>query len=136
MEEKKSSTEYREIERQNLNRVRQVGIELAMMNGLEINAFLKAYFSNADSKNSLEFIDKANKFQFKDQGRWAAVDKWIEGTLNKHPNYTPSRVAHMACVFWKIPFTLEPFLRKKARLIKRRLTERRNYQILKQISEY
>ena len=104
------------------------------MTDSEMNVLLDAFFENIDDKQRATFIDKVIKYQFKDRGKWDKIEKWMESTLNNHPNYIPTRVAHLACAFWKIPFSMLPFLSKKARAVKGRLAKRRSYAILKQKS--
>lgn len=123
-----------ETRRQDRRRIRHAGIEMSLLNDSELNVLLDAYFENIDDEQRAKFIDKVIKYQFKDRGKWDKIEKWMESTVNNHPDYIPRRVAHLACAFWNIPFSMLPFLSKKARLVKRRVSKRKRYAILKEIS--
>ena len=106
-------------------KIRSVAIEMAFLNESERRFFFETFFQNLPEEKSKEAIEYIVKKYYIKEGNWSKIDKWMEGCIEKHYDYPPTKIAQMALYYHKVNRRMRPLFIKMAQNIKSRVSMRR-----------
>jgi len=112
-------------------KIRFVAIHISDFNVSERRLFFDTCFKYMPEENAKEVIEYLVKKYYIKEGNWSKVDKWMDGCIENHYDYPPTKIAKMALHYHKVNRCMLPLFIKMAQNIKSRVSMRRMREQLK-----
>jgi len=112
-------------------RIKHLAIAISCCNVSDRRLFFDTCFKHLPEDKAKEVIEYLVKKYYIKAENWGKVDKWMDGCIENHYDYPPTKIAKLALHYHKVNRCMLPLFIKMAQNIKSRVSMRRMREQLK-----